>query len=53
MRESRGPLKIVAYLIDGLSICRIAESIRLTPPEQKRPGQSERSGPHAGGRGRL
>ena len=34
-----GPLKIVAYITDGLSIRRILDSLGLSPPEEKPPPQ--------------
>ncbi len=36
-RKCGGPLKIVAYIIDGLSIHRILDHLGLTPPEEKPP----------------
>ena len=34
-----GPLKIVAYITDALSIRRILEHLGLSPPEEKPPPQ--------------
>jgi len=36
-RKCGGPLKIVAYIIDGLSIRRILDHLGLSPPEEKPP----------------
>ena len=44
-----GPLKIVAYITDELSIRRILDHLGLSPPEQEKPPPT-RGGPGAGGR---
>ena len=36
-RTCAGPLKIVAYIMDGLSIHRILDHLGLSPPEEKPP----------------
>ena len=36
---SRCMLRIVAYITDGLSICRILDYLGLSPPEEKAPPQ--------------
>ena len=36
-RRCGGPLKIAAYIIDGLSIHRILDHLGLSPPEEKPP----------------
>jgi hypothetical protein len=36
-QKCQGPLQIVAYIVDGLSIHRILDHLGLSPPEEKPP----------------
>lgn len=36
-RSCGGPLKVVGYITDELSIKRILDALGLSPPEQERP----------------
>ena len=37
LARCKGPLQIVAYIIDGLSIRRILDHLGLSPPEETPP----------------
>ena len=50
-RRCGGPLKVVAYITDELSITRILDHLGLSPPPQEKPPPDPGGDPRAGRRG--